>query len=124
MISPGKKSFNGEFRPSKPEQRYGRLKSTVEQEIKATVIDSEEDRKDDYSIVCRPTQCLFCMSDDSLPNHHRIYEYIKPGEMMNEVERHLQRFVLKGQVLCPHPRCKAASLILFSVMAFKIHTAT
>ena len=76
----------------------------------------EEDMKDAFPMVYRPTQCLFCLGDESLPYHHRVYEYAKANKMMNEVGRHLRRFAPEDQVPCPHPRCKAVGLGLPGVM--------
>lgn len=42
---------------------------------------------------------------------------------MDEVEKHLKKFAPNDKVLCPDPYCKAAQLILPSIMAFKSHTA-
>lgn len=106
-------------------QRRGRPKITVkQQESKGAVNELEEDEKKDFSMVCRPTQCLFCLGDEMLPYSHRIFEYSKPNKMMNEAEQHLKRFAPKDQVPCPHPQCRAAGLVLPSVIAFKNHTAT
>jgi len=106
-------------------QRRGRPKSTVQQEeSEGAVNESEEDAKYDFPVVCRPTQCPFCLGDERLPYLHRIYEYSKPNRMMNEAGKHLERFAPEDQVPCPHPQCKAAGLVLPSVMAFKNHTAT
>lgn len=43
--------------------------------------ESGEDAKDYFPMVCRPTQCLFCLGDDRLPYLHRIFEYAKPNRM-------------------------------------------
>lgn len=43
--------------------------------------------------------------------------------MMNEVEKHLKKFASENEVLCPHLKCKAASLVLPVIMAFKNHTS-
>ena len=85
--------------------------------------DSDESFKE-FPTICRPTQCPFCLDNESLPYHHRIYEYAKPHQMMNEVEKHLKRFAPANEVPCPHPQCKATGLILPEVMTFKNHTAT
>ena len=51
--------------------------------------DSDEGAKD-FPVVCRPTQCPFCLGNESLPYHHRVYEYARPQQMMNEVGKHLK----------------------------------
>jgi len=85
--------------------------------------DLEKNTKYDFLVVCRLTQCLFCLSDERLPYLHRIYEYFKSNKMMNEARKHLKRFAPKNQVSCSHSQCKAAGLVLPSVMAFKNHIA-
>ena len=90
-------------------QRRGQPKSTAKQEeSEGAVKESEEDAKDEFPMVCRPTQCLFCLGDERLPYLHPAFEYAKPNRMMNEVGKHLERFAPEDQVPCPHPQCKAA----------------
>lgn len=106
-------------------QRRGWPKVTIKQEDSdGAVDDSDEGMKVDFPVVCRPTQCSFCLGNESLPYHHRVYEYAKPHQMMNEIENHLKRFAPANEVPCSHPTCKAAGLVLPSVMVFKNHTAT
>jgi len=106
-------------------QRRERPKTTVkQQESKGAMNESKKDEKNDFPMICRPTQCPFCLGDERLPYLHRIYEYSKPNKMMNEARKHLERFGPKDQVPCPHPQCKAARLVLPNVIAFKNHTAT
>jgi len=105
-------------------QRRGRPKSTIKQEESEGAVNESEDTKDDFPMVCRPTQCPFCLGDERLPYQHRVFEYAKPNKMMNEVEKHLKKYAPQDGVPCPHPQCKAAGLVLPSAMAFKNHTAT
>ncbi|KAA6415050.1 MAG: hypothetical protein FRX48_01801 [Lasallia pustulata] len=106
-------------------QRRGQPKSTAKQEeSEGAVKESKEDAKEKFPMVCRPTQCLFCLGDERLPYLHRVFEYAKPNRMMNEVGKHLERLAPEDQVPCPHPQCKAAGLVLPTVMDLKNHTAT
>jgi len=57
--------------------------------------ESKEDEKKDFSMICRPTQCLFCLGDEMLLYSHRIFEYFKSNKMMNETKQHLKRFASK-----------------------------
>ena len=105
-------------------RRRRRPESQIKQEgSDALPGDSEEDTKDRFPIVCKPTQCVFCLGNERKPYQERIYEYAKPNKMMNEVDKHLMKFSPEDQVQCPHPRCKASELVLPTVMAFKSHTA-
>ena len=85
--------------------------------------DFDEDFKEFFTI-CRFTQCSFCLNNESLFYHHQVYEYVKSHQMMNEVERHLKRFVSADEVSCSHSQCKTTRLILSEIMTFKNHTAT
>jgi len=38
---------------------------------------------------------------------------------MNEAEKHLKEYAPEDEVPYPHPQCKAAGLVLPSVMGFK-----
>ena len=106
-------------------QRRGRPKATIKQEESdSPVNDSDESAKDEFSNVCRPAQYPFCLGDESLPYHHRVYEYAKPHQMMNKAEKHLKSFAPADKVPCSHPQSKAAGLVLSSVMHLKNHTAT
>ena len=95
-----------------------------QEEPDASSGDSTEERKDRFPLVCKPTQCIFCLGNESKPYQERLYEYAKPNKMMNEVEKHLTKYAPEDQILCPHPQCRAAGLVLPSVMSFKNHTAT
>ncbi len=85
---------------------------------------SEEDMKDHFPLVCKPTQCIFCLGDERKSYQGRTAQYARPNKMMNEVERHLKPFASDDPIPCPHPRCKASELVLPHVMALKNHTAT
>ena len=105
-------------------QRRGRPKATMKQEDSNGAMDDSDEGFKEFPTVCRPTQCPFCLGNASVPYHHRVYEYAKPHQMMNEVGKHLKSFAPADGVPCPHPQCKATGLVLPGVMAFKNHTAT
>ncbi len=84
----------------------------------------EEDEKNEFPMVCRPTQCPFCLDNKRLSYLQRIYEYSKPNKMINKAKKHLERFAPIDEVPCPHPQCKTVGLVLPNVIAFKNHTAT
>lgn len=107
----------------------GRPPSTYQlmESITAPIVfleDSEEDKKDRFPLVCKPTQCIFCLGNERKSYLGRIFGYATPHKMMNEVGRHLESFAAEDEVPCPHPQCKAAELVLPSLMAFKNHTST
>lgn len=90
----------------------------------ASFEDSTEEREDQFPLECKPAQCIFCLGNERKPYEERVYECAKPNKMMNEVKKHLRKFSPQIQVPCPHPQCKAATLILPNVLAFKAHTAS
>ena len=85
--------------------------------------DLAEERVDQFPLVYKPTQCIFCLGNESKPYHERIFEYAKPNKMMNEVEKHLRKYSSQDLVPCPHPQCKATKLVLPGLMVFNNHTA-
>jgi len=103
-------------------QHRGRPRITVEPQESKGAADESEENEFSFKLECLPTQCLFCLGDESLPYLHRIYPFSKPNKMMNEAGKHLERFAPKDQVPCPHPQCRAAGLVLPSVINFKNHT--
>lgn len=48
--------------------------------------DSEEDRHDRFPLVCKLTQCIFCLGNERKSYQGRTAEYARPNKMMNEVE--------------------------------------
>ena len=106
-------------------QTLDRKESAIKREEPDTASgESTGERKDRFPLVCKPTQCIFCLGNESKPYQERLYEYAKPNKMMNEVEKHLIKYAPEDQILCPHLQCKAAGLVLPSVMGFKNHMAT
>ena len=95
------------FRNRREAQRRGRSKVTIKQENSDDAMDDSKEGFKEFSTVCRHTQCPVCLSNESLPYHHRVYEYAKPHQMIDEVERQLKRFTPAHRVPCPHPQCKA-----------------
>ena len=87
-------------------------------------LEGSKDKKDHFPLVCKPTQCIFCLGNERKSYRGRTFEYARPNKMMDEVERHLRRFAPGDPIPCPHPTCNAAGLVLPEVMAFKNHTAT
>ncbi|KAL8997376.1 MAG: hypothetical protein Q9188_006340 [Gyalolechia gomerana] len=84
----------------------------------------KEDATDRFPLVCKPTQCIFCLGNEHKSDQGRTFEYARPNKMMDEVERHLKRFAPSDPIMCPHPTCRAAGLVLPGVTSFKNHTAT
>lgn len=110
-------------------QRRGRPRSTFKpKELmnppEGLAEDSEEDTTDYFPLICRPTQCPFCLGEERKSYEDRTFEYCRPNKMMEHVqEAHLRKYASNDEINCEHPTCKANSLTLPSVMAFKRHTA-
>ena len=114
-------------------RRRRKPKSQVKQEESDTpsddsdddIIDSSEDtERDHFPLVCKKSQCIFCLGDERKTYQRRTFNYSRPSKMMDEVDKHLRKFAPHDEVPCPHPMCKSAAVVLPSVMAFKAHTAT
>lgn len=92
-------------------------------ESDAVWADPDAGEEHQFPVVCKPTQCIFCLGDERKLYQGRIAEYSRPNKMMNEAERHLTGFASESPIPCPHPRCKASGLVRPQAMAFKSHTA-
>ena len=88
--------------------------------LKGSSESSEEDKTDLFSLVCKPTQCIFCLGDERKSYEGRMFRYARPNKMMDEVERHLDRFAPDDLIPCPHPTCNAVGLVLRGVMNSRI----
>lgn len=107
-------------------RRRRKPKSQVKQEESDTpsedpeddMIDSPEDTvKDLFSLVCKKSQCIFCLGDERKPYLERMFEYSRRSKMMDEVDKHLRKFAPNDKVQYPHPMCKSAAMVLPGVMA-------
>ena len=113
-------------------RRRRKPKSQVKQEEPDTpsedseddMIDSSEDAVEDlFPLVCKKSQCIFCLGDERKPYQERIFNYSRPSKMMDEADKHLRKYAPNDKVPCPHPMCKSAAVVLPGVMALKAHTA-
>ena len=105
-------------------QCCGRPKITIKQEKSDKTVNGIcRNTKDKFRIECLSIQCLFCLENESLLYYYRTYEYSKPHQIINEIEKHLERFAPEDKIRCPHPQCKTTDLVLPSIGVFKNHTA-
>ncbi|PVH69879.1 hypothetical protein DL98DRAFT_578123 [Cadophora sp. DSE1049] len=78
-----------------------------------------------FPLVCKKTQCIFCIGDEALSYGQRTRKFRRPSHMWDHVENiHLRDVPAEQQIICHHPICKAGGLILDGVMLFKNHVAT
>jgi len=83
---------------------------------------SEENTTDYFPLICRPTQCSFCLGEKRKSYENRTFEYCRLNKMMKHVQKaHLRKYASNDEINCEHSTCKANSLTLPSVMAFKRH---
>ena len=105
-------------------QRRDRFKIITKQKNSNDAMnDFNENFKKNFTI-CRLIQCSFCLNNKSLLYHHRVYEYVKSHQMMNEIEKHFWNFVSKNSISCLQSQCKTIKFVLRNVMSFKNHTTT
>ena len=113
-------------------RRCRKSKSQVKQKEPGTPSDnskddlihrSEDTAKDLFPLVCKKSQCIFCLGDERKPYEQRTFNYSRPSKMMDEADKHLRKFGLNDKVPCPHPTCKSSAVILSNITDFKAHTA-
>ena len=76
-----------------------------------------------FPLKCEPTQCTFCLGDESLPYGHRIFAYRRKNKLWDHVEnKHFNKIAAGSPVACKHPACVANSVVLASKARFKVHT--
>ncbi|KAK4551680.1 hypothetical protein LTR86_010967 [Recurvomyces mirabilis] len=55
---------------------------------------------------CQPTQCIFCIGDDTLPVELRMNEFRnRDGLKRHFLRKHLRHLSAGQAIKCPHPRC-------------------
>lgn len=75
-----------------------------------------------FLFVCKPTQCPFCIRNESIAYLERTFTYCRPVKMMHHVERsHLTLIKADEAVLCRHPICKLKPVILKHIQHYKSH---
>jgi hypothetical protein len=81
--------------------------------------------KDQYPLVCKPTQCPFCLGNERKTYPDRTRTFSSPGNMMTHVEKSHLRFVQADQeIACPHPKCALEKITLNHVSHLKNHIFT
>ena len=79
---------------------------------------------DPFPVICKKTQCIFCIGNETLSLPDRTKSFCRPAIMMDHVEDvHLKYEPANKQVICRHPVCKSQRLVLNNVMHFKNHVA-
>ena len=75
-----------------------------------------------FPMVCQPTQCIFCIGNESKSYESRLFSYCNVNKMRDHVERcHLRYMPPTLPVSCEHPFCKAVGLVLRNKQVFKNH---
>ena len=60
---------------------------------------SKEDKIDHFPLMCKLTQCIFCLGNGRKSYEGWTFEYAQPNKMIDEVKRHLKRFA-SGEPAC------------------------
>jgi hypothetical protein len=81
------------------------------------------EEKENFPLICKPRQCLWCLDDERRTFRARSFEYTRVSKMLDEADRHLRSYRPNDQVPCPHPVCKAVEKILKGKMQFMNHAA-
>ncbi|KAK4570554.1 hypothetical protein LTR86_002636 [Recurvomyces mirabilis] len=68
-----------------------------------------QDEKTGYDLCptrCQPTQCIFCIGDETLPIELRMSEFRnRDGLKRHFLRKHLRHLPAGQAIKCPHPRC-------------------
>ena len=79
--------------------------------------------KEDFPMVCKPRQCIWCLGDTRKTFKARVFEYSRVNKMLDEADRHLEKYTPDDKVPCPHPVCREIQRILSNKMHFMNHVA-
>ncbi len=83
---------------------------------------SEENTTDYFFLICRSTQCSFCLDEKRKFYKNWTFKYCELNKMMKHVQKmHLRKYASNDEINCKHSTCKTNSLTLSSVMTFKHH---
>jgi len=104
-------------------QYRDRFKIIVKQQESKKTINKSKNEKKDFFLIYLFTQYLFCLNNKSLFYFYRIYEFFKSNKIINETEKYLKKFASKNQILYSYLQCRAAELILLSIIDFKNYIA-
>lgn len=75
-------------------------------------------------LVCRKTQCIFCISNEKYSYEQRTRSFRRVSHMMDHVENvHLKHLAADERFICHHPVYKSEGLVLDHVNHFKNHVA-
>ena len=83
----------------------------------------ELDKKHEFPMICKPTQCVWCLGDTRKTYEARKFEYSRANKMLDEADRHLRPYASDDEVPCPHPICQEADKVLSNKIHFKSHLA-
>lgn len=83
----------------------------------------DEQDKQQFPMICKPKQCVWCLGDTRKTYEARTFEYSRVSKMLDASDKHLQQYGPEDQVPCPHPLCKAVDKVLLNETHFKSHLA-
>lgn len=75
-----------------------------------------------FPLICKPTQCPFCIGNESIAHSERTFAYSRAAKMMDHVQRsHLASIHPNEAIACRHPICKREPVVLNHVQHYKAH---
>ena len=58
-------------------------------------------------IICKSTQCIFCIGDESQPAEKRLRAFHARGDLKKHfLRKHARYHLVDAPIDCPHPRCR------------------
>ena len=79
---------------------------------------------DCFPLICKKTQCIYCIGKERLPFQGRIRTFCRTSYMWDHIEDHLSKEPAGQPVSCRHPVCKANEVVLNNINHFKNHVQT
>jgi hypothetical protein len=98
---------------------------TPEDHVKEESLDSQPFLDADcFPLICKKTQCIYCIGNERLPFQDRIHSFYHTLYMWDHIEDHLSKEPAGQPVSCRHPVCKANEVVLNNINHFKNHVQT
>ena len=85
--------------------------------------EKSNDNKEDFPMICKPRQCVWCLGDTRKPYQARTFEYSRINKLLDEADKHLRPYASDDEVPCPDPVCKVVEKVLANKVHFKSHLA-
>jgi hypothetical protein len=99
---------------------------TLKDHVKEETLDSQPVLDVDcFPLICKKTQCIYCIRNKRLLLKDRIKSFCRTSYMWDHIEDyHLSKEPAGQPVCCRHSVCKANEVVLNDINYFKSHVQT